>query len=73
VNDRELAKAVYEAIGLVSEANSYNEIPNLKKLKGYKNAFRIRIGDYRIGVIIENDIVIFTAFAHRKDIYRNLP
>lgn len=73
LKNKELANAITEAIKLVSKAPIAYEIPNLKKLTGYKSAFRIRIGDYRIGVIIENNIVTFVAFAHRKDIYKRFP
>ena len=48
-------------------------IVNLKKLKGFKTAYRIRIGDYRIGVFIDGDIVEFARVVHRKDIYRLFP
>ncbi|WP_428656836.1 type II toxin-antitoxin system RelE family toxin [Runella sp.] len=37
----------------VREAKKLQDIPNLKKLSGYKNAYRIRIGDYRIGLYVE--------------------
>jgi len=33
------------------------DIPNLRKLKGYKYFYRIRFGNYRAGVRIENDIL----------------
>ena len=73
LKSKELANSISEAIKQVSEASASNEIANLKKLSGYKSAFRIRIGDYRIGVIIETNIVTFVAFAHRKDIYKRFP
>ncbi|MDB5226116.1 MAG: hypothetical protein JWN78_309, partial [Bacteroidota bacterium] len=31
----------------------------------------IRIGDYRIGIKVENEVVYFAAFEHRKDIYKS--
>ena len=73
LKNKELASSILEAIKQVSEAASSNEIINLKKLSGYKSAFRIRIGDYRIGVIIEKNTVTFVAFAHRKEIYNRFP
>ena len=73
LRSKELANSIAEAIKQVSEASTANEIINLKKLTGYKSAFRIRIGDFIIGVIIENSIVTFVAFAHRKDIYKRFP
>jgi len=49
------------------------DFPNLKKLTGYKNSFRIRMGDYRVGVVIDGTKVIFAAFDHRSDIYKYFP
>ncbi|MEH1829111.1 MAG: type II toxin-antitoxin system RelE/ParE family toxin [Nostoc sp.] len=45
-------------------------MPNLKKLQGYENAYRIRVGDYRIGIIFDGETVLFQRVLHRKDIYR---
>ncbi|MDP2337593.1 MAG: type II toxin-antitoxin system RelE/ParE family toxin [Bacteroidota bacterium] len=73
LKNKELASSILEVIKQVSEALSPNEIINLKKLSGYKSAFRIRIGDYRIGVIIEKNTVTFVTFAHRKEIYNRFP
>ncbi len=49
------------------------DIPNLRKLKGYKYYYRIRFGNYRVGVRIQNDILIFERLLHRKDIYKFFP
>jgi mRNA interferase RelE/StbE len=49
------------------------EIKHLKKIKGDKNAYRIRIGDYRIGLFVETDKIIFSRVLHRKEIYRFFP
>lgn len=57
----------------VEEAVSLRDITNLKKLTGYKNVYRIKIGNYRIGVFIENNTVEFARVVHRKDIYRVFP
>lgn len=42
-----------------------------KKLKGFKNLYRIRSGDYRIIYSIYQDILIveIVKIAHRKDAY----
>lgn len=53
--------------------DSLDEIPNIKKLKGHKSAYRIRIGDYRLGFFFENTTIIFARFVHRKDIYKIFP
>jgi len=42
-----------------------------RKLRGYKDQWRIRIGDYRVVYIIDDDRkkVSITRIAHRKDVY----
>jgi mRNA interferase RelE/StbE len=64
---------ILSSVKNVETATTLANIKNFKKLKGYKNAYRIKIGDYRIGVFVENDIVEFARIVHRKDIYRVFP
>ena len=64
---------VANAIENVEAASRTTEIKNLKKMVGFKYAYRIKIKDYRIGVIIENGIVEFVRVNHRKDIYNIFP
>lgn len=66
-------KNTAKAIEKCENAKNLSEIPNLKKLKGYKNYYRIKIGDYRIGNEIENDIIDFVLISHRKNIYNLFP
>ena len=73
VKDKNLAKAILECVHKVSSAQTINDISNLKKISGHKSAYRIRTGNYRIGIIIENNVAILVAFAHRKDIYKKFP
>lgn len=47
----------------------------VKKLSGEDNAWRVRVGDYRIIYEIHDDellVVIFRA-AHRRQVYRSAP
>lgn len=64
---------IANAIEQVEQADGMPAIVNLKKLKGFKTAYRIRIGDYRIGVFIDGDTVEFARVVHRKDIYKLFP
>ncbi len=43
-----------------------------KKLRGYKDLWRIRLGDYRVVYIINDDrkTVSITRVAHRRDVYK---
>ena len=71
--DPSIKEQVEEAILSVQEAKTPRDIPELKKLKGYKNFYRIKVGVYRIGVTIENNLVTFFVFMPRKDIYKFFP
>jgi len=68
-----LKEQVEQAMLSVREANTTRDIPELKKMKGYKIHYRIKVGKYRIGVTIENDLVTFKVFDHRKDFYKRFP
>jgi mRNA-degrading endonuclease RelE of RelBE toxin-antitoxin system len=65
--------AILNVIEEVRQANRIGDIKNVKKLVGYKTAYRIRVGEYRIGFFYENDTVIFARIASRKDIYNLFP
>ena len=73
LRDKKLAHNIEAIILQVKSISHFSEISGLKKLVGYKNAYRIRIGDYRIGIVLENNIVIFSAFNNRKEIYKYFP
>ena len=51
INQASIKKNVSEIILEIEAANSFSEIKNLKKLKGHSNAYRVRIGNYRIGLL----------------------
>ncbi len=73
VKDKKLLKNVSESIDEVKKARDLSKIRNLTKLRGYKTFYRIRIGDYRLGLDVEGDKVIFTRILYRKDIYKYFP
>ena len=51
------------------------EIGIIEKMKGFKDIYKIRIVDYRIGLKIlkKEKKIIFNRVAHRKDIYKIFP
>jgi mRNA interferase RelE/StbE len=71
-NAKHLEK-VKEIIIACKKANNLSELSQIKKLQGYESYYRIRLGDYRIGIEVVNDEIIFTRFLHRKDIYKYFP
>ena len=73
VKEKGLLGRVREVIEAVEKADSLAELPNLKKLKSGGNYFRVRVGDYRLGVALDGDTVVFVRFLNRKDIYKHFP
>ncbi len=73
IKDKSLLRRVKELIETIEASDSLNEISSLKKLRGGGNFYRLRIGDYRIGLAVEGDAIVFVRFINRKDIYRFFP
>ena len=71
--DQRIRSKILSIIENVISADKTNDFHNLKKLTGHKNSYRIRLGTYRVGIIIEGNTVIFAAFDHRSDIYKYFP
>ena len=66
-------KAIINLIRQVKTVSQLEEVPGVKKLVGYDDAFRVRSGNYRVGVFVNGDVVQFARVAHRKDIYKIFP
>jgi len=73
IKDAKVIAKTEQAILSVENARDMRSIPKLKKLKGYRIHYRIRVGDYRIGITIEGDTVTFLRCLSRKDFYRVFP
>jgi mRNA interferase RelE/StbE len=73
ITTQNVRSSIADTIEDIEFASNIGDIKNIKKLSGFRNAYRIKIGDYRIGVFIEKDTVEFARIAHRKDIYRLFP
>ncbi|NVL92559.1 MAG: type II toxin-antitoxin system RelE/ParE family toxin [Desulfobacterales bacterium] len=73
VKDTPVTDRVRGIIQSVEQAQHLQEISNLKKLRYGDRYYCIRIGDYRLGLILQDDTLIFVRFLHRKDLYRYFP
>ena len=73
LNNRAINSKIASAIGNVQMADNVHQIRNLKKLKGTTSSYRVKIGDYRLGIIIHESSVEFIRCLHRKDIYKYFP
>ena len=65
--------SIRKVITEVKNAENIKEIIDCKKLVGYRNVYRIRIGDYRafftFHIEIVNDTVIFRYLVSRGEAY----
>lgn len=76
--EKELSKLPREAILRFAAAiDRLREDPtharpgvDVKRLKGARSAWRLRVGDYRGIYEVEGDRVVFTRFARRSKVYR---
>jgi mRNA interferase RelE/StbE len=74
IKSQALKQRIKKAIKEVEQASTLRDVANLGKIKGKKSSYyRIRIGDYRIGLRLRDKTVIFVRFLHRKDIYKYFP
>ena len=71
--DEDLLARIKAAIEQVENADNLLEIGNIKKLKADGNYYRIRVGDYRIGLAEDKDAIAFVRVLHRKEMYRYFP
>lgn len=73
VKDKSVLAKVKAAVEASELADTLDQITQLKKMRGSREYFRIRIGDFRLGLKLEGDTLVFIRFLNRKDIYRYFP
>ena len=73
IRDKHLLRRVQQVIEAIKAAPGISTVQDLEKMQGYDTFYRIRLGDYRIGIEVVADQVIFVRFLHRKDVYRYFP
>lgn len=67
---KQIEKFVFEELEIISDIR---EINSLEKLAGQKGFYKIRFGDYRVGLEITKDQFIVHRVMNRKEIYRFFP
>jgi mRNA-degrading endonuclease RelE of RelBE toxin-antitoxin system len=54
-------------------AGSLRDITHVKPMKGYPGRYRVRIGNYRIGIEVQGNTVEMMRVLPRRDFYRYFP
>lgn len=73
INVKKIKEDIAAIIEEAGKAKNIRDIKNIKKLKTSKIAYRIKIGDYRIGLFYEKNCIEFARVVHRKEIYKVFP
>jgi len=70
INEKRIVLKVEEIIFLLEKSNSLLGIENIKKIKGNKDCYRIRIGNYRLGLLLSGKTIWLSRLMHRQEIYK---
>jgi mRNA interferase RelE/StbE len=73
ITNQDILDSIIKAIENVEKAQKPQDILNIKKMKGDKTTFRIRIGNYRIGIYVIKNVIEFTRVLPRDKIYQYFP
>lgn len=73
IKNKDLYNRIKGTIEQMEKAQGLQDVTNLKKLKGGSNYNRIRVGEYRVGLVVEGDEVTVVRCLDRKEIYKYFP
>ena len=72
--NRDILRRVDSAIADLGVADSIGEVRNIERVRSARGQhYRIRVGNYRIGVTVVRGMAILSKFGHRRDFYRRFP
>jgi len=72
-HESKIKKRLLDLIGQIKRVDVLSDISGVKKIEGYPGYFRIRVGDYRLGIKVTEKDIEMIRFLHRKEIYRRFP
>lgn len=73
-SNRELAIEVRKILAQMMQAKNSSQIQNLQKLRKFEIHYRVKVlKDYRIGLVIHNNIITLVCFGHRNNFYKSFP
>ncbi len=73
ISEKQVVLKVEELINELRGVATLQSIAGIKKLKGHKDCYRIRIGSYRLGLLLQGKTVWLARLMQRKDIYKYFP
>jgi mRNA-degrading endonuclease RelE of RelBE toxin-antitoxin system len=73
IRDKKLLISLSKILISLEENDNLFKVSSVKKLSGHPEAFRIRIGDYRLGIYYSEDKIEIARFLKRSDVYKVFP
>lgn len=73
IKDKKLLSSLAKVFINLEEVDDLFKISSVKKMSGHPEAYRIRIGDYRLGFYYSENQIEITRFLKRADIYKVFP
>ena len=73
IHDSQVLIRIKKAIEEVEIASNFTQINHISKMSGAENFYRIRLGEYRIGLVLAGDTLEFIRCLHRREIYHYFP
>jgi mRNA-degrading endonuclease RelE of RelBE toxin-antitoxin system len=71
--DSTVRRKILSLVARMEAIRSVSELPQVKKLKGHEDAFRLRVGQFRLGFFVQGNVVQLARLLDRRDIYRYFP
>ncbi|MDE0535330.1 type II toxin-antitoxin system RelE family toxin [Tenacibaculum sp. L6] len=73
IKNKKLLKSLSQVFTTLEETDDLFKISSVKKMSGHPDAYRVRIGDYRLGIYYSDNKVTIARFVKRNDIYKLFP
>jgi mRNA-degrading endonuclease RelE of RelBE toxin-antitoxin system len=73
ITDMNLKREVLKAIEDFETIENLNELSNIKKMRGHSEAYRLRIGKYRLGFYYDGNNIMLVRIVKREIIYNLFP
>jgi len=74
VKNKQVLRKLRQLLLTIGDADTIRKIPHTRKMEGYGSFYRIKVGDYRLGMeAISDTEVVLLRFLHRRDLYRYFP
>lgn len=73
IKDAKLKEALKEKIVELKDKQDLSQVRGVKKISGHPTAYRIKIGQFRLGLFYSNRKVSLQRFVKRNDIYKVFP